>query len=122
MLVMALSPPIAAITGWILMNETLSGRSLAGMILTISGISLAILGRPVHNDTNPDLKKKRFRFKLKYSIKGRLFAFGGAAGPGIGLVLSRQIARNHGGDLQLSNRALAAGAQSRLLLPLMPEC
>lgn len=43
-------------------------------------------------------------------------------GDGIGLVLSRQIARNHGGDLQLSNRALAAGAQSRLLLPLMPEC
>lgn len=39
-------------------------------------------------------------------------------GSGIGLVLSRQIARNHGGDLQLSNRTPAAGAQSRLLLPL----
>ncbi len=89
MLVMALSPPIAAITGWILMNETLSGRSIAGMILTISGISLAILGRPGHDNTSPDLKKKRFRFKLKYSIKGLLFALGGAAGQGIGLVLSK---------------------------------
>ena len=40
------------------------------------------------------------------------------AGTGIGLVLSRQIARNHGGDLQLVSLAPAAGAQSRLLLPL----
>jgi nitrogen fixation/metabolism regulation signal transduction histidine kinase len=39
-------------------------------------------------------------------------------GSGIGLVLSRQIARNHGGDLQLYNRTPAQGAQSRLLLPL----
>lgn len=39
-------------------------------------------------------------------------------GCGIGLVLSRQIARNHGGDLQLYNRTPAQGAQSRLLLPL----
>jgi drug/metabolite transporter (DMT)-like permease len=89
MLVMALSPPIAALTGWIMMNETLSGRSLAGMILTISGISLAILGRPGNDDNSPELKKNRFRFKLKYSIKGLLFAFGGAAGQGIGLVLSK---------------------------------
>lgn len=41
-----------------------------------------------------------------------------ADGSGIGLVLSRQIARNHGGDLQLMNNADGPGAQSRLLLPL----
>jgi len=41
-----------------------------------------------------------------------------ATGSGIGLVLSRQIARNHGGDLQLLNRQPGPGAQSRLLLPL----
>lgn len=39
-------------------------------------------------------------------------------GSGIGLVLSRQIARNHGGDLQLLNRQHGPGAQCRLLLPL----
>lgn len=43
-------------------------------------------------------------------------------GDGISLVLSRQIARNHGVDLQLSNRTLVTGVQSRLLLPLIPEC
>lgn len=39
-------------------------------------------------------------------------------GSGIGLVLCRQIARNHGGDLQLTNRDSQPGAQSRLLIPL----
>jgi len=89
MLVMALSPPIAAITGWLLMGETLSARSLAGMALTIAGISLAILGRKGLEETGSTVKNFRFRYKLKYPVKGLLFAFGGAAGQGVGLVLSK---------------------------------
>lgn len=89
MLVMALSPPIAAITGWLLMGETLSARSLAGMSLTITGISLAILGRKGLEESGSTVKNSRFRYKLKYPVKGLLFAFGGAAGQGVGLVLSK---------------------------------
>ncbi len=89
MLVMALSPPIAAITGWLLMGETLSALSLAGMILTITGISLAILGRKSLEELGSTVKNSRFRYKLKYPVKGLLFAFGGAAGQGVGLVLSK---------------------------------
>lgn len=40
------------------------------------------------------------------------------AGSGIGLVLSRQIAENHGGTLALSNRAPGPGCSAVLTLPL----
>ena len=39
------------------------------------------------------------------------------AGSGIGLVLSRQIAENHGGALILENRSGARGAVARIRLP-----
>jgi two-component system nitrogen regulation sensor histidine kinase NtrY len=38
-------------------------------------------------------------------------------GSGIGLVLSRQIAEAHGGELALENRATATGCVARLRLP-----
>lgn len=40
------------------------------------------------------------------------------SGSGIGLVLSRQIAENHGGSLSLENRADRTGALARLRIPL----
>jgi signal transduction histidine kinase len=40
------------------------------------------------------------------------------AGSGIGLVLSRQIAENHGGTLALSNRVPGPGCSAVLTLPL----
>jgi two-component system, NtrC family, nitrogen regulation sensor histidine kinase NtrY len=39
------------------------------------------------------------------------------AGSGIGLVLSRQIAEAHGGELTLKNRTAARGCEARLRLP-----
>lgn len=84
MLIMALAPPIAALTGWLLMGETIKTTGLAGMILTFIGISLAILNR------EPALKEKtRRKVRFKYPVKGILLAFGGAAGQGVGLVLSK---------------------------------
>ncbi len=41
-------------------------------------------------------------------------------GSGIGLVLSRQIAENHGGTLTLENRVSTPGCWARLRLPLEP--
>jgi two-component system nitrogen regulation sensor histidine kinase NtrY len=40
-----------------------------------------------------------------------------AAGSGIGLVLSRQIAESHGGSVTLQNRAGTSGCEARLTLP-----
>jgi len=41
-----------------------------------------------------------------------------AEGSGIGLVLSRQIAEAHGGNLTLENRTESHGCEARLRLPL----
>ena len=79
MLIMTFAPPIAALTGWITLGEQLSPMDLTGMILTMTGISLAIFYRP----------QKGKKIAMKLSAKGVLFAFLGAAGQGIGLVLSK---------------------------------
>lgn len=89
MLIMALAPPIAALTGWLLMDETMSAKNLAGMVLTFIGISMAILARKAIVPEDFLIKPKRGKLGFKYPLKGLLLAFGGAAGQGIGLVLSK---------------------------------
>ncbi len=88
MLIMAMAPPIAAVTGWLLMGETLDAKSLLGMALTFAGISMAIMARKEPGASNG---KNRFSnpLRLRYPLKGLLLAFGGAAGQGVGLVLSK---------------------------------
>lgn len=85
MLIMSLAPPIAAFTGWLLMGETMSVKSLIGMTLTFIGISITILARKNIDDVN-GITRRTIHFK--YPIKGILLALGGAAGQGVGLVLS----------------------------------
>ena len=41
------------------------------------------------------------------------------AGSGVGLALAQQIARAHGGEIQLANRADGPGARATVLLPVM---
>jgi drug/metabolite transporter (DMT)-like permease len=89
MLIMALAPPIAAITGWLIMDEKMSFHSIIGMLLTFLGISLAILGRKISDPELNETIAPRNRIGIKYPVKGLLLAFGGAAGQGIGLVLSK---------------------------------
>ncbi|MCU4156741.1 DMT family transporter [Carboxylicivirga sp. A043] len=79
MLVMSLSPPLAAFFGWIILGEQLTMAHIIGMLVTMTGIALVILGKP----------HKAKRLEIKYPIKGVLLAFGGAAGQGLGLVLSK---------------------------------
>lgn len=79
MLIMALAPPLAALFGWLILEETLTVGNIIGMIVTILGIAMVILGKPV----------KGKRINVKYPIKGIALAFGGATGQGLGLVLSK---------------------------------
>ena len=84
-LIMALNPPMAAIISWIALGETLSPKSLLAMALTLGGIMLVITQRSLNND---DTGTKN-GFKIKYSLKGILFAFGGAVGQATGIVISK---------------------------------
>ena len=80
MLIMALVPPMAALFGWGLLGEQMNLLSMVGMIVTILGISMAILSR----------KGSGLKLSLKLAPKGVLYAFGGAAGQALGLVLSKR--------------------------------
>jgi drug/metabolite transporter (DMT)-like permease len=79
MLMMTLAPPIAAFFGWTFLGETLSLKGMAGMVLVLTGIAIAIYNKP--NGVE--------KIKLKYPAKGLLFGFLGALGQGGGIVLSK---------------------------------
>ncbi|MFW6131421.1 MAG: DMT family transporter [Candidatus Aminicenantaceae bacterium] len=79
LLIMSTVPPITALIGWLILGETLSLQELTGMALTISGISFVILSRRSNNKKNSSP-----------SYSGIFWAFGGALGQAVGLVLSKQ--------------------------------
>lgn len=86
MLIMALSPPVAAIAGWIILGETMNGSAILGMIITLTGIMMVVLNKPA-KDANG--KKTKLKDWVNNPL-GLLLAFGGATGQAIGLVLSKK--------------------------------
>ena len=79
MLLMTLVPPITALIGWLVLGEKMTLLHIFGMFLTVSGISLAIFTRPEEGG----------KLRLSYPMKGIIFAFIGAIGQAVGLVLSK---------------------------------
>jgi len=76
---MASVPPLTALMGRLILGEHLSLRGYAGMILTVLGIIIVVLVR----------SPGRNQLRLSHSFSGILYAFGGALGQAIGLVLSK---------------------------------
>ena len=79
MLVMTLVPPITALFGWMILNEKLTTLNFIGMLLTFFGIVMAVVSRNRGKDKS----------MTKLPVRGLLFAFGGAVGQAVGLVLSK---------------------------------
>jgi drug/metabolite transporter (DMT)-like permease len=79
MLIMTLVPPITAFFSFIILGEHLTLFHYLGMTLTFSGIAMAIFSR----------NGKGEKLSLKLAPKGILYAFGGAVGQALGLVLSK---------------------------------
>jgi len=79
MLIMTLVPPITAFFSLIILGERLTLFHFLGMTLTFAGIAMAIFNR----------KSKGEKLSLKLAPKGILYAFGGAVGQALGLVLSK---------------------------------
>lgn len=82
MLIMSLSPPMTALFSYIILGETLSPLSFLGMFVTILGISMVVL---VKDTTNGSSNKLSF----SHPIKGFIYAFLGAFGQALGLILSK---------------------------------
>lgn len=79
MLIMAFAPPLTAVFGYILIGETITLKGLAGMAITICGISMVILVK----------KKDEDKISFSQPIKGLGFAFLGSVGQALGLTLSK---------------------------------
>ena len=77
-LFMTLAPPMAAISGWIMLGEILSWKSMLAMAVTLCGIAISILSRGGGN-----------HLKLDLPLKGVLLGIGAGIGQGVGLVLSK---------------------------------
>jgi drug/metabolite transporter (DMT)-like permease len=79
MLIMTLAPPMAALFGWILLGEHLSFLAIAGIIITMAGIALAMFRRD----------KANRKVTTSKPVLGLLYAFGGALGQALGIVFSK---------------------------------
>jgi Predicted membrane protein len=79
-LIMTLAPPFAALSGWLMLGETMRPLGIVGMVLTLGGIAVSIFNRPQNGE----------KLKLKLPLRGILFALGGALGQGVGIVLSKK--------------------------------
>ncbi len=79
MLIMALAPPITAVLSYFILGETLGLIQIAGMMLTFIGIAIVITGK----------EKGSQKIVVKHPLKGITFAFLGAVGQALGLILSK---------------------------------
>lgn len=81
----ALNAPIAAILGWLLLDETLTVKALAGMALVVAGVLLAIL-----------FGKRRAQLHQWETVKGPLWigvalGLGAATGQAVGSIIARPV-------------------------------
>jgi drug/metabolite transporter (DMT)-like permease len=77
-LFMTLAPLSAALMAWITLGQQMTKMSIVAMLVTLSGISISVLGRGEHH-----------RVSLRLPLRGVLFAIAAAMCQGIGLVLSK---------------------------------
>jgi len=79
MLVMTLSPPLAALLAYIYLGEQLSSWGILGIVITISGVSIVVFKRS--EQPSADYKKNNL---------GYLFAFLGAIGQAVNLIYAKE--------------------------------
>lgn len=78
MLFMAMAPMFTAFFAWIILGQELGWRPLLAMAVTLTGISVVVLGRG-----------KDHHLHLQLPTKGILYGIGASVGQGLGLVLSK---------------------------------
>lgn len=84
MLIMALAPPLTAVLSYFLLGETLGIFEVLGMLVTVLGIAIVITGK----------SEKGKKLVVRHSVRGIFFAFMGAVGQALGLILSKMGVRD----------------------------
>jgi len=112
-LFMTLASPFAAIAAWLMMGETMGGLALLGMVITLSGIGISIMGK---DDTGTR--------HLKLPRKGIMLGIGAGMGQGVGLVLSKQGLMHYAAEIPSEATDVAvmmpfAGTQIRAIMGLI---
>lgn len=107
LLIMSLSPPIAALISWITLGETLTWVGVAAMSITLSGIVLVVLGKKENGNG---------KIGLQYNTRGLLYAFLGAIGQSAGLVMSKTGVLEAGDPFMATQIRLYAGIVGFVLL------
>lgn len=103
-LIMSLAPMLTALIGWFLLQEVLSFKSILGIIVSVSGIMLAVGGR---------------KLKLNIPLRGLLYAFGGALGQAVGLILSKKGMGDYDAVAATQIRAISGFVCFALLVTLL---
>jgi drug/metabolite transporter (DMT)-like permease len=87
LLIMATAPPMAALLGWLALDESLSLVAALGMALTVAGIAWVLAARPIA----PPVTSPEGHVSKDMSIRtGIWLGLGGALGQAGGLVLSKR--------------------------------
>ena len=74
-LIMSFVPMLTAIIGWIFLDEILSALNIVAIVISLVGIVVAIANK---------------KMKLNIPFKGFMYAFAGALGQALGLLLSKK--------------------------------
>ena len=105
-LIMSVAPAVAAMLAYFLLDESLSVWAVVGIIVTLGGIALVVLGRHEHS-TSP----------RRITAVGILYAFLGACGQAGGLITAK-LAFNEGPINGLSATFVRIICALLILLPL----
>ena len=112
-LFMTLASPFAAIAAWLMMGETMGGLALLGMVVTLAGIGISIMGKDEAGSRH-----------LKLPRKGILLGIGAGLGQGVGLVRSKQGLVHYAANIPTEATDVAAmlpfaGTQIRAIMGLI---
>lgn len=91
MLVMSMSPPLAALISWTVLGESMDLKSLLAMFVTISGIMIVITHKEINREVSTNTFQKKYPNNIRFSFskKGLFFALLGTIGQAGGLVISK---------------------------------
>ncbi len=103
-LVMSLAPMITAVIGWFFLQEILSIKSILGIVVSVSGIMIAVAGK---------------KLKLNVPLRGFLYALGGAIGQAVGLILSKKGMGDYDAVAATQIRAIFGFAAFAILVTFM---